>query len=259
MKIYKSLKTGREYSALEYCNHGRDVEYYGLKDLPGDEYPYTIFHKEPEVNFNIKVLYYDELSPKLKLGMSTDILLWNAIVFYYHECHDELEELKKTLTSSSHFMKDYFNNCINFIINEMAAFCNEHKVPNTNPAKKGELMPLPIDEYPIWFNNLEDFLVDITWGGKDRKIMMKEVLPKLVNTFETYKDAIASVDFSVKDSSEVENIINSVIETNPDIVDNYKKGKLGLINKLFGEVMKLSGGKIDIKEARIILESKLKV
>lgn len=208
--------------------------------------------------FNIRVLYYDELSPKLKAGFTTDCILWNVITFYYHECFEELEDLKKSVASSNFFMAPYLNNCINIVYNEMSAFCNEYKVPDLRPWKKGEMIPLPIDEYPIWFNNLEDFIADLTWTNKDKKIMMKEVLPKLLNTFIHYKDVIATIDFSVKDSGEVETIIDEVLKTNPDIVENYKKGKIGLINKLFGEVMKASGGKIDVKEAKEILENRLK-
>jgi Asp-tRNA(Asn)/Glu-tRNA(Gln) amidotransferase B subunit len=206
--------------------------------------------------FNIRVLYYDELSPKLKVGYTTDCILWNVITLYYHEYTDVLDEIKKDLTSSSHFMLPFFNNCINFVYNEMSAFCNEHKVPDPRPWKK-EMIPLPIDEYPIWFENLEDYIAELTWGTRDKKTLTKEVLPKLLNAFVHLKDVIAETDFSVKDSSEVENIIKDVIKNNPDIVDNYKKGKTGLINKLFGEVMKASGGKIDVKVARKMLEDNL--
>lgn len=208
--------------------------------------------------FNIRALYYDEATPKLKSGpLTTDVLLWNAIVLYYHEYDDVLEEIRSLLTSTSSFMTSYFNNCCNFISNEMSAFCNEHKVPDQRPWKKGEMIPLPIDEYPIWFTNLEDFIADLTWGGKDKKIMMKEVLPRLINTFEVYSDVIKTVDFTVKDSSEIDLIINSVLSKFPEKVEEYKKGKTGLINMFFGELMKASGGKINAKEARQSLENKL--
>jgi Asp-tRNA(Asn)/Glu-tRNA(Gln) amidotransferase B subunit len=206
--------------------------------------------------FNIRVLYYDELSPKLKLGYTTDCILWNVITLYYHEYTDVLDEMKKDISASSHFMIPFLNNCINFVYNEMSAFCNEHKVPDLRPWKK-EMIPLPIDEYPIWFKNLEDFIADITWGKKDKKIMNTEVLPKLLNEFVHYKDIIKTIDFSVKDSGEVEKIIDDVIKNNPDIVENYKKGKTGLINRLFGEVMKSSQGKVNVKEAKEILELRL--
>lgn len=35
-------RTGKEYPKDEYCNHGKGGTYQGFKDLPKDEYPYTI-------------------------------------------------------------------------------------------------------------------------------------------------------------------------------------------------------------------------
>jgi len=208
--------------------------------------------------FNIRVLYYDELSPKLKDGtLTTDVILWNAITLYCNEYDDVLEDMRKLLNSTSHFMASYLNNCCSFISNEMSAFCNEHKVPDPRPHKKGEMISLPIDEYPIWFNNLEDYIAELTWGDKDKKTLTKEVLPKLLNAFVHLKDVISETDFSVKDSGEVEKLIDEVIKNNPDIVDNYKKGKVGLINKLFGEVMKASQGKVNVKDSREMLEKRL--
>ncbi len=37
-----SLKTGNKYPYKEYCNHGKGGIYRGYKDLPKDEYPYTL-------------------------------------------------------------------------------------------------------------------------------------------------------------------------------------------------------------------------
>jgi Asp-tRNA(Asn)/Glu-tRNA(Gln) amidotransferase B subunit len=208
-------------------------------------------------DFNIRVLYYEEPTPKLKEGMTSDVILWNVITLYYHEYFEELEEIKKTPSSSFGLMTTFLINSINFVTNEMASFCNNHKVPDPRPHKKGEMITLPIDEYPIWFNNLEDFISDITWGNKDRRIMMNEVLPKLLNSFEAYKDVIETIDFSTKDESDVSKIIDEVLEKMPAKVADYKSGKIGLINMFFGEVMKAAGGKINAKEARKMLEEKL--
>lgn len=207
--------------------------------------------------FNIRVLYYDEPTPKLMDGHTTESILWNVITLYYHEYTDVLEEMKKNFASTSHFMAPYFNSCYVFVLNEMSKFCNEHPVPDPRPWKNGDKIPLPIDEYPIWFNNLESYLADLTWGRKDKKIMTKEVLPRLLNAFVLYEDIIKDTDFSVRDSSEVEGIINKVLESNPDIVESYKNGKVNLINRLFGEVMKASGGKIDVVSAKEMLEIRL--
>jgi Asp-tRNA(Asn)/Glu-tRNA(Gln) amidotransferase B subunit len=209
-------------------------------------------------NFYVRVLYYESNVPHLKDGATTDIILWNIITLYYNEYFEELEEIKKNPSSSFGLMSSYAINCINFVSNEMATFCNDHKVPDPRPWKNGEIMSLPIDEYPVWFNNLEDFISDLTWGKKDRKIMMTQVLPKLLNSFEIYKDIIATIDFSVKESGEIDVIIDEILLKFSDKVLDYKSGKLGIINMLFGELMKASGGKINAKEARQMLENKLK-
>lgn len=44
--------TGNEYPKNEYTNHGYGGEKYGFKDLPIDEYPYTIkYHVERKYNW----------------------------------------------------------------------------------------------------------------------------------------------------------------------------------------------------------------
>lgn len=207
-------------------------------------------------DFNIRVLYYDENVPGLKEGLSTDILLWNIITYYYHEYTDILDEMKEKFKKEP-IIGSFVINAINFVTNEMATFCNEHKVPDPRPSKAGEMIALPIDEYPIWLNNLEDFIADLTWGNKDRRIMMKEVLPKMLNTFEVYRDVIESVDFTVADSNEILTMAKDVIYSMPNKADEYRRGKKGIINAFLGEMMKKSSGKINASEAKSILEKVL--
>ena len=206
--------------------------------------------------FNIRPLYYEAGVPHLKEGYTTDILLWNVITYYYHEYIDILDQMKEKFKKEP-IIGSFVINTINFVTNDMASFCNEHKVPDPRPHKNGEMIPLPIDEYPIWFNNLEDFISDLTWSDKDRKIMMNDVLPKLLNSFEIYSDVIKDIDFSVKDSSEVETMVDEILELFPDKVKEYRSGKKGIANMFFGQLMKKTKGKIDAKEARKILEEKL--
>ena len=44
-KYFKSLVTGIEYSYDKYINHGRGGIYRERKDLPANEYPYTIVYE----------------------------------------------------------------------------------------------------------------------------------------------------------------------------------------------------------------------
>jgi Asp-tRNA(Asn)/Glu-tRNA(Gln) amidotransferase B subunit len=203
--------------------------------------------------FNIRVLYYDENVPGLKEGMSTDVLLWNIITYYYHEYTDILDEMKEKFKKEP-IIGSFVINAINFVTNEMASFCNEHKVPDPRASRAGEMISLPIDEYPIWINNLEDFISDLTWGKKDRGIMMKEVLPRMLNTFEVYRDVIKVVDFSMIGHDEVLTMAKEVVDSMPDKAEEYRRGKSGLINAFLGEMMKKSRGKINAAEARGVLE-----
>lgn len=45
MKYYKSEITGSEYSFNDYINHGHGGFKSGFKDLPLNEYPYSIIIK----------------------------------------------------------------------------------------------------------------------------------------------------------------------------------------------------------------------
>jgi hypothetical protein len=47
-KYHKSLKTGNLFPHDEYSNHGCGGMKGKWKDLPKDEYPYTIIYEEPK-------------------------------------------------------------------------------------------------------------------------------------------------------------------------------------------------------------------
>ena len=59
------------------------------------------------------------------------------------------------------------------------------------------------------------------------------------------------------DSSSIEEWINTVINTMPDKVAEYKKGKKGLLGLFAGEVKKLSKGKADMQTVNRLLDHKL--
>lgn len=46
-KFWVSLITGNKFPYKEYANHGKVIEYRGFKDLPENEYPFTIEYEEP--------------------------------------------------------------------------------------------------------------------------------------------------------------------------------------------------------------------
>jgi len=46
---YKSKITGNEYNCDEYLNHGNVIPYRGFKDLPAEEYPYSIIYEDANI------------------------------------------------------------------------------------------------------------------------------------------------------------------------------------------------------------------
>jgi aspartyl-tRNA(Asn)/glutamyl-tRNA(Gln) amidotransferase subunit B len=56
----------------------------------------------------------------------------------------------------------------------------------------------------------------------------------------------------------IENLIEQVLSKFPEKVQEYRKGKKGLMGLFVGEVMKLSKGKADPKMTNDILSEKLK-
>lgn len=63
----------------------------------------------------------------------------------------------------------------------------------------------------------------------------------------------------VSDNSELEKWVNDVIHKMPDKINEYKKGKKGLIGLFVGEVKKMSKGKADPKKVTALLQDKLDV
>ena len=63
----------------------------------------------------------------------------------------------------------------------------------------------------------------------------------------------------VSDASELESIIDNVLNNSPDEVASYKAGKTKVIGFLVGQVMKASGGKANPGMVNQILKQKLDI
>ena len=62
---------------------------------------------------------------------------------------------------------------------------------------------------------------------------------------------------SVSDAGAIEAFVDKVISANPKAVEDYKGGKTNVVGWLMGQVMKVSGGKANPKEATKLLNEKL--
>lgn len=116
---------------------------------------------------------------------------------------------------------------------------------------------LSIENSPVnakKFRGLLALIADDTISGK----IAKEVFDLM---FETGQDAAVIVEEKglrqVTDLSAIEKVIDEVIAANPDKVAEYKSGKDKLFGFFVGQVMKLSGGKLNPAAVNDLLKSKL--
>ena len=61
----------------------------------------------------------------------------------------------------------------------------------------------------------------------------------------------------VSDSAEIDKIVQDVIAANPKAIEDFKSGKTNVTGWLMGQVMKLSHGKANPKQATEILNKYL--
>jgi glutamyl-tRNA(Gln) amidotransferase subunit E len=91
--------------------------------------------------------------------------------------------------------------------------------------------------------------------GKTAKESVPEILTWLAkNADSTVEDALESLGLSMLSSSELENLIDGVIEKNRELIESRGKGALGA---LMGTIMKNARGRAEAKLINDILKRKL--
>jgi len=102
-------------------------------------------------------------------------------------------------------------------------------------------------------------LIELIESGKiNFSTAASKLLPAMLNNSTSPLELAESLNlFQVSDSNELEQWVNATIESMPDKVKEYQKGKKGLIGLFVGEVKKKSKGKADPKIVTQLLEQKL--
>ena len=132
----------------------------------------------------------------------------------------------------------------NFILGPIKQYLNEVNVQ--------------ISETNLSATKLADLIKIIDDGKINFSIASTKILPIL------FKEDISPLEYAeqnnliqVNDDNEIEVWVNSVLENMPLKVEEYKKGKKGLIGLFVGEVKKISKGKADPKIVIELLNKKL--
>ncbi|GGH77360.1 aspartyl-tRNA(Asn)/glutamyl-tRNA(Gln) amidotransferase subunit B [Filimonas zeae] len=134
----------------------------------------------------------------------------------------------------------------NFINGPVKQYLNENK--------------LGFEQFTVSPTQLAALLQLVEDGKVNFSVASSRILPAMIAAPE--QDALQiATDMNllqVSDTSELEQWVNIALESMPDKVTEYKKGKKGLIGLFVGEVKKLSKGKADPKLVTTLIQEKLK-
>ena len=131
----------------------------------------------------------------------------------------------------------------NLIISELLAVLNEKKQTIVDV----EITPKHIAE-----------LADALEGNKITSKQGKEVFATMLETKQFPSEIIKEKGMEqVSDLGLIEKIVDQVLQENQKAVEDLKNGKTNVLGWLMGQVMKLSQGKANPKEASAILNKKL--
>ena len=132
----------------------------------------------------------------------------------------------------------------NWIMGELSAFLNKENL---------SILETKVDS--INLGNLLSRIEDSTISGK----IAKEVFEEMWNSEKSPDEIIQEKGLKqVTDSSEIEKIINQVLEQNQSQLEKYKSGKEKLFGFFVGQVMKASRGKANPEQVNKLLEERLK-
>ena len=105
------------------------------------------------------------------------------------------------------------------------------------------------------FLKLLDLIKDKTISGK----IAKEIIPEMIKSGKVPEAIVKEKRLvQITDSSEIESLVNEVLNNNLQAIEDYKRGKESAIGFLVGQVMKASRGKANPGIVNGLLKDKLK-
>ena len=118
--------------------------------------------------------------------------------------------------------------------------------------KKIDISDFPVT--PLNLGKLINLIKDGTISGK----IAKEIFPIMIENNSDPEVIVKEKNLvQISDSSEIEEIIQKIIDANPAQVDEYRAGKEKVFGFFVGQVMKESKGKANPKIVNEILRKKL--
>lgn len=148
---------------------------------------------------------------------------------------------------------DFFEECVK-ILNRPKAFCNWI----TNDLLR-EVKDRKLDIYHLKIKPKQlAALVEIIEKGTISSTIAKEVFSEMIQTGKDPKTVVEEKKLAqISDEGLIEEVIIKIISSNPDAIEDYKKGKKNALTFLVGQVMKETKGKANPKIVNDLLKEKV--
>jgi aspartyl-tRNA(Asn)/glutamyl-tRNA(Gln) amidotransferase subunit B len=152
-------------------------------------------------------------------------------------------------------LADFFEECVK-ILNRPKAFCNWI----TNDLLR-EVKDRKLDIYHLKIKPKQlAALVEIIEKGTISSTIAKEVFSEMIQTGKDPKTVVEEKKLAqISDEGLIEEVIIKIISSNPDAIEDYKKGKKNALTFLVGQVMKETKGKANPKIVNEMLVKKVGV
>ena len=206
---------------------GNDYRYFPEPDIP-----YIIITDEEieSIKKDIPMTAKERIDLYQKLGVNE---LNSKKLVQNRELSDYFNELVDS--------KIDFNKAANLLLGDISSYLNTNEVSINNTK-------LTKDR----FVDLVNIMSDGTISSKN----LKDILESVMEESKPIKELTKSVQ-NITDESFINDIVDKIISSNPDSVNDYKSGHDRAIKFLMGQVMKETKGSVNPSTAMSILKDKL--
>ena len=165
----------------------------------------------------------------------------------------QIPEYDAEILTSTKAMANYYEECIR-LFPEAKTVSNWMMGDLLKELKRDER---EIEQCPVTPKHLAEMLVLIKKGTISGKIA-KDVFEEMYRTGDRPEKIVKDKGWvQILDEGEIEGVIRRVMEANPKLVEDYRKGKDKLFGFFVGEVMKATKGKANPKLLNELLKEKL--
>ena len=152
-------------------------------------------------------------------------------------------------------LADLFDECVK-LLDLPKAFCNWITNDLLREVKDKKL---DINDLKIMPKQLAS-LVEIIEKGTISSTIAKEVFSEMLQTGKEPQKIIEEKGLAqISDKGLIESVVDKVIANNPNVIEDYKKGKKSALTFLVGQVMKETKGKANPKMVNELLTKKVSV